>query len=793
MNRGAVGWACADLRRRWAGLLVIAVLTGLSAAVVMVAVLGARRTESALPRALAATGTSDVSLQYTDPAITDAVLGAPQVADGATASLYVGGTEGVGVDLSALVGDAGYGSMFERIVIQQGRLAEPAAAHEVVVPPATAEAIGVTVGDSFIYDTLSPKQLEGFVTGQPPDESVAPGPSIELTVVGIGATMPELVDATPGIFFATPAFDAAYADEVGHFGDELGGLARVRLAGGADDVDAYVAAVLASPGSDRWGDEIIFEPLTDITDRAAGALSTLSTGAYVFTVVAGLAGLAAVGLSVARHVQRSADDQDTLMALGLTRVDRAVASALAVAPAVLGAVIVAVAGAILASALTPFGTARTFELQPGLVVDAPVLLVGAAAAVVAIGITAAIAAWTTAGASNGRRRHRPAATTAVAAAVGSGARLATGVSLAFEHGRGAGPLVSRSAIVGGTLAVAGLTGGLMYTTNLDALVDQPERWGWTWDVMVEFDDQQTALDALDGLPEVADLTLVADRQLVIEGRSARGQTHDVHKGTGPVVVQAGRAPTGPDEIALGPALLRDLDLQLGDSVQVDDGDGARPLTLVGRATLYPLDDQALGTDALLASADLDETASSDGANNILIGGTSGTSTDELLAALEPLDGDIITLSAYSLPQTPSEVVNASSLRPLPWALATFLVLLGVSAIAHAVHATLRRRRHDLAVLRAMGFRPADVRAAIRWQATCIAVVALIIGVPIGLIGGRLLFEALAEDMGLNSSFTTSALLVAVAALSMLVALQLVGVALGLRAARQRPAVILRTE
>jgi hypothetical protein len=53
VNRGALLWAGADLRRRWRGALFLALLAGLGAGVVLAAVVGIRRTDSALDRAIA--------------------------------------------------------------------------------------------------------------------------------------------------------------------------------------------------------------------------------------------------------------------------------------------------------------------------------------------------------------------------------------------------------------------------------------------------------------------------------------------------------------------------------------------------------------------------------------------------------------------------------------------------------------------------------------------------------------------------------------------------------------------
>ena len=78
-------------------------------------------------------------------------------------------------------------------------------------------------------------------------------------------------------------------------------------------------------------------------------------------------------------------------------------------------------------------------------------------------------------------------------------------------------------------------------------------------------------------------------------------------------------------------------------------------------------------------------------------------------------------------------------QPSPWALAAFLGALAVAGAGHGIYTTVRRRRGDLAVLRALGFRPADLRASSRWHGLCIAAVAIVAGIPLGIVAGRLAF------------------------------------------------------
>ncbi len=297
---------------------------------------------------------------------------------------------------------------------------------------------------------------------------------------------------------------------------------------------------------------------------------------------------------------------------------------------------------------------------------------------------------------------------------GAGPTLTTGVRLAFERGHGRRTVPSRSALTAAVLGAAAVIGAVSYAASLDRLVTEPVRWGWAWDLMVDVDADRVdgAVAALRDLPEISGVATVSDRQVIVEGRTVRGQSVAVHQGAPPVVVHAGRLPVGADEIALGSALSRRLDRDVGDTVAVTTPDGSSQFTVVGRVTPFPLDGDGLGDGVLLDSTGLDDVASSDGFESLALSASEATSLDQLVEAITPLiDDDMVELSAYGYPRRPDEVVNASSLAAVPWALAAFLGALAIAGAGHGVHTTVRRRRGDLAVLRALGFRPADLRTS----------------------------------------------------------------------------------
>ncbi len=94
---------------------------------------------------------------------------------------------------------------------------------------------------------------------------------------------------------------------------------------------------------------------------------------------------------------------------------------------------------------------------------------------------------------------------------------------------------------------------------------------------------------------------------------------------------------------------------------------------------------------------------------------------------------------------PKERSELSELTTMPLLLAGFLAVLAIGAVAHTLASTARRRRHDIAMLRALGMRPRDSSAIVFVQAGAIALVGLAIGLPLGSAIGRIVWRAVAND------------------------------------------------
>ena len=102
-------------------------------------------------------------------------------------------------------------------------------------------------------------------------------------------------------------------------------------------------------------------------------------------------------------------------------------------------------------------------------------------------------------------------------------------------------------------------------------------------------------------------------------------------------------------------------------------------------------------------------------------------------------------------------------------------------------------RRDLAILKTMGFVRGQVSATVAWQATTFAVVAILVGLPLGVAAGRWTWRLTAEQLGVASPPVTPPLLILAIATGAVVAANLIAAPSGwVAAASGRPLCCIRS-
>jgi hypothetical protein len=375
--------------------------------------------------------------------------------------------------------------------------------------------------------------------------------------------------------------------------------------------------------------------------------------------------------------------------------------------------------------------------------------------------------------------------------------------MAVQPGRGRTAVPVRSAIFGATLGVAALTASLVLAGSLGHLLDTPRLAGFTWDAFVSAEGGlPKAAAALRADPKIAGFTRGGFAGVRV-GRVAVMALVLGSSGPARPVITAGAPPAASGEVALGASTMRAAHTGIGRAVDVVlDQAGGHPnpvrMRVVGTVIVPPSPFLAvkLGEGAAMTLPGylrIDPGAArQSGGLPFLVRFAPGVSRDAGLAAVS---NDIKGLPNpfVAAAERPATVVSLAAIAGVPVALSGLLALLAAGTLAHMLASSTRRRRRDLAILKTLGFTRQQVRHTIAWQATTIAAIALLIGLPTGVAGGRWAWRLFAAQLGVlpEPAVPLAAILLAVP--GALIVANLIAAAPGRAAARTQPAAVLRTE
>jgi ABC-type lipoprotein release transport system permease subunit len=746
----AWAWIRPELRIRWRTSAVLVLLVGVSTAVALTALAGARRTDTAFDRFLAASSAATHRVQYTteddiDDDVLQRLANDERVESAVPISFTVAFSEASEYDIGVFhSSDPRFLRDIDRPRLIEGRLPHAEAADEVVLSEFLSESVGAGIGDRIELVTFSQEQLDEEDFGEEPA-----GPLLDLEVVGIGRTPDDLADEENAIAYAGPGYYEHTTGKAGAFGPSL----ELRVRDGAD-VESVVADALAGV---ETTEAVEIEGVDIRSDRVGDATRVLVIGLRLFAACAGLAALVACGQAIGRRLAGLADDQAALQAMGFTNGQRFTGALLAAVPVVALGSVLGVALAIAASPLMPIGVARRAEPSPGIDIDLVTLGLGAALGALVLIAVATSSAWRATITQPGARsrmtetaRLRRSTGAATAARAGWSPAAVLGIIFALEPGRGRSAVPVRPALVGAVVGMAGVAAALTFGSSLDRLVTTPAAYGWNWSISPDlFEGDEATLAAL---PELRDVGLIQFRQTSIEGQLIDGLAVVPVKGDPSLTVIEGHMPTNPGEVALGPKTLDRLDKRIGDRVSVQTaGAGDLEVTVVGEV-LFPVFDQNPFNDGMAFHRDLaGDVELSDGFGAAIVGFADGIDEAEGVAAVRAVLPD--SLSIYAYPTQPGDVANLAQVTAMPFALAAFLVIVALAAVGHALITSVRRRRHDIGIVRSVGFLRREVLASVAVQSSTIVLVGILVGVPLGVAIGRTAWGLVASELGVRSAPT----------------------------------------
>ncbi len=794
--RAVWGLSGCEFRRRWRSVVVLVLLVGAVGAIVLATAAGARRTRSALARFDSSSAAATVQLQVGNP--TAAQLRAfgrvPEVASfGVAGGMYIFDQSAPNLTIIADE-DTNIGTVVDRARVLAGRAANPAAVDEVAIDESVSAQIHLGIGDHLVISSYSPKQITVALHGSNPGPPA--GPRVRLLIVGLIRRPFDLGrrGATGGITILTPAFYHAYVGRIGQYPvTEI----RVRTRNGLPDIAEIKTAALR-----------IFGPsphlqVTNPSTEAGGAQDAIDVVTIALWILAGVvatAGAVAIGIVLTREIALPTFDQETLRALGMTRSQRRAISAPRAFLVAVGGALVAVIGAVSASGLFPIGIARIAEPAPGVRVDGPALLLGfvAVAALVLVIALVATVRNTQAGTAEGdapvsRRSAR------IAAQAGLAPTVTNGLRMALERGRGRTAVPVRSAFVGAVLGVFGVTAVFVFASSMNHLVTNPRLYGWTWDFSAPDNTAASPNSCIRsdyGLfkePGVGAVASVCEEtnNIELDGHETTGWSFTSLRGTIEPEIVAGRAPAGPLEVALGSTTLHTLDKHIGDTVQAAGPNTKHEYLIVGQVVLPSLGQvQPLADGAAFTGAGFAPLFDPNNYSRYLLGDFTPNANR---AAVEHWIATNPDLSAVTVASLPVEIGRIHQIDWLPTTLAVLLAALALIAVGHALITSVRRRRRELALLKTLGFKRRQVRTTIAWQATTLATIGLLIGLPTGLVAGRQVWRLIANNLGVTNTSTIPTLALALVIPATIAVVNLVAFLPARTAAHTRPAVTLRSE
>jgi hypothetical protein len=779
-------WWRATWRTTWRPALVVIILTGLLGAVSMAALAGARRTESAYGRYLQSIRSSDVmvNIPSSNTSLIAKVEHLPGVRSSAAwAGLDANPVVGGRVDDSFLtdsVSSSVDGAFYRQdtLTVKSGRLPRPAAANEIALTPGIARLFGVGVGGSVRYQFYDAQTQKAMGT-------------TAFRVTAIVEAPPALVDQFDEMegAFLSPAATARYGKGIAY------SWVGVRLDRATAGLPAFQSSLTHLSTQVDKGYTFEVRRMGTVHHQVQNAIRPQAVALAVFGGLAVLALLVLVGQSLTQWLQGLAGSLRTLRAFGLTRWGSALTAGFGPALAVVAGVGLAMAGAVALSPLAPLEPVRQFDPLRGAQFDTTVLVGGGLLIGLALAGLLSWTAWRSARPRVQTRMPTPSAIAQAADSAGLPRVVVLGTRFALEPPAGGRKSAVRANLAGTVIAVLAVVTAGVFGASLDGLVSHPDRYGWSWNVLIQnqagYGTFLTSSDpatfhggdgGLDHLVEarhgVAGWSTFGFTQLFIDGQTVPVLGLTTHRGLVEPPTVSGhpldaseryrlgsRPQKVPDQIELGATTLRQLGKHIGDTVTVGSGRATRPLTVVGVVTLPSIgvgltDHVSLGTGAMLSEATLLSVVglhSLDTSTNQAISALPSTLAIDLAPGIRPgtVVGPIVKADLGAPPggvyQQPrvlgASIVNANQMSGQPLDLALFLGVAALVSLSAAVAASARRRRRELAVLRALGLTRRQLRSIITWQTLTLLLVAVVVGLPLGIIAGRWTWAGFATSLG----------------------------------------------
>jgi hypothetical protein len=325
-----------------------------------------------------------------------------------------------------------------------------------------------------------------------------------------------------------------------------------------------------------------------------------------------------------------------------------------------------------------------------------------------------------------------------------------------------------------------------------------------------------------GTPAAGLLGLLrADKDVTGITRGLAIQVDVDHVGVGAVAATAvrgqllfptvsGRPPSSPGELGLGSTTMREVGAHVGSmanlTVELPSGGERTTLFRVVSEVSFPVIGGvvSLGNGALLTTAGLVSAECAPGPERSAcerdVAGYAAEGAGVLVQFVPGARGqadvrryldDYRSIAAE--PTTPTSLINFGEAVNFPLIFGALLAAFGAATLAHLLIVSVLRRRQEIGLLKALGFVNLQVGWVVAWQATTLALVGLIVGVPLGVVLGRAVWDDFAANLGAVPVAVVPIWLLCVLVAGVLLVANLIAIAPALVAAQSKPVQLLRAQ
>ncbi|MEY2553179.1 MAG: putative transport system permease protein, partial [Ilumatobacteraceae bacterium] len=255
-------------------------------------------------------------------------------------------------------------------------------------------------------------------------------------------------------------------------------------------------------------------------------------------------------------------------------------------------------------------------------------------------------------------------------------------------------------------------------------------------------------DQLNQIPQVAAAAGIGVKLARVEGKNAQvtlvdpatvGQVFDLH------VTSGSYAQLSTSSMMVSDKRAKTDHRKIGDVLTVNlSALGDVPLTIIGTYSSDELAGSYVINRALYAN-----TSGSYFDFSVFINTAPGVSATEAVAAIKPLvtkygTGELQSRSQY----IDDQAASINTLLALIYGLLALSIIIAAVGIVITLLLSVYERRHEIALLRAVGMTRGQVRSTVRWESVITSLLGAVLGVVLGLVSGFLLVLAL-RDQGVT--------------------------------------------